>query len=119
MRITQGHVEVLALLGHTVTNTVDLQLLLIALGNTDDHVVEQGAGQAVQAAMLLSVGGTGDIDHTGLDVDLHLGVQIAGQLALGALNSNNVAALHFHGNTGGNSDRHSTNTTHSVALLTK
>ena len=40
--------SLLALLGHTVAHAVDVQLLLEALGHTHHHVVEQGAGQAVE-----------------------------------------------------------------------
>ena len=60
MRETEVHNQILALLSNTVTYAVNVQLLLEALGYADNHVVDQGAGQAVQCAVLLLVVGTGN-----------------------------------------------------------
>src|SRR3954470_17364572 len=43
-----------------VAHAHDLELLLVALGDTDDHVVDQGAGQAVAGPALPLVVGAGD-----------------------------------------------------------
>ena len=51
--------ELVALLGGTIANAVDFERLLVAIGDADDHVVQQSAGQAVQSAVLLAVVGTG------------------------------------------------------------
>src|SRR3954470_7814121 len=48
VREAQGELEVLALGGHPVTGAVDLQRLLVPLGDTDDHVGDQSTGEAVQ-----------------------------------------------------------------------
>ena len=45
-----------------VAHAHDLELLLVAVGHADDHVVDQGAGQAVQRAALALVVGTLDLE---------------------------------------------------------
>src|SRR5699024_9778879 len=64
MGVAQGHHKVLALLGGAVADALDLQLLGVALGYTVDHVGDEGPGQAVQASVLLIVGGPGNQDLT-------------------------------------------------------
>ncbi len=73
MRETQVHHQVFALLLHTVANAVHLQLLLVALGYANDHVVDQGTGQAVQRAVLLLVIRTGNKNLVALYVTVMLG----------------------------------------------
>ena len=46
-----------------VADADDLELLGEAVGDTDDHVVDQRAGQAVQRAVLALVVGPLDHDH--------------------------------------------------------
>src|SRR5450631_3489004 len=62
MAVAKGELEVAPLDGHPVTGAVDLQLLLIALGDTEHHVVDKGTGQAVQRARLPLVVGSLDLD---------------------------------------------------------
>ena len=57
--------QLAALLGGTVTDTVDLELLLVALADADHHVVEQRAGQAVESAVFLLIVGTRDVNNAG------------------------------------------------------
>ena len=99
---TQVHDQVRTLLGNTVTDAVDVQLLLEALGNTDDHVVEQGAGQAVNAAMQLIVGRTFHGDRRTFLFNDHLRPQALSQFALRSLDGDHIALSNVHGNTGGN-----------------
>ena len=109
---TQVHDQVRPLLGNTVTDAVDVQLLLEALGNTDDHVVEQGAGQAVNAAMQLIVGRTFHGDRRTFLFNDHLRPQALSQFALRSLDGDHIALSNVHGNTGGNGNGHSTNSRH-------
>ena len=52
MAEAERELQVRALGRDAVTDAVDLELLLVALGDTHDHVVDQGPGQAVQRAAL-------------------------------------------------------------------
>ena len=113
--VAQGEVEVLALERGTVADAGELELLLEALGDADDHVVEKGAGET-----LLGVGGGGlvnadDVELLALLLDLHEVGEGAGQLALAALDGNG-GAINCHSDSGGNLDRLLTNTRH-VSLL--
>ena len=109
---TQVHDQVLALLGNTVTDAVDVQLLLETVGDTDDHVVEQSTGQAVQAAVQLVIGRTLHGDRVAFLLNDHFRAQSTGQLALRSLHGDHVAVGHVHGNTGGNGNGHSANSRH-------
>src|SRR3954469_10830468 len=46
--VAERELQVGTLERDAVTDPVDFQLLLVPLGHTDDHVVDQGAGEAVQ-----------------------------------------------------------------------
>jgi hypothetical protein len=83
--VAEGELEVAALVGHAVTRAVDLHALLVALGDTEDHVVDERAGQAVQGTGLALVVGALDLEAgvTLLDGD-GLGHDVR-ELALGAL----------------------------------
>jgi hypothetical protein len=50
--VAEGELEVRPLGLHPVTDAVDLQALLVALGDPDDDVVHQRPGEAVQRAGL-------------------------------------------------------------------
>ena len=76
----ERHDKLLALLGGAVADAVDLQLLLEAFGDTDHHIVEQGPGQAMQAAVELFIVGPGHMDHAVRNGDVHVGMQGLGQL---------------------------------------
>ena len=112
MGVTDVQHQVLALFGSTVTNTVDLQFLLVGLIDTHDHVVQQGAGEAVEASVRFVVSRTLDSDLGAVLLDHHIRVQLLGQGTLGALDGNNVARgdADFHASGDGNG--HSTNSTH-------
>ena len=48
-RVAERELQLGRALGQdAVADADDLELLLVALGHADDHVVDQGAGQAVQ-----------------------------------------------------------------------
>ena len=53
--ITELHNQVLSLLLGLVTNAEDGELLLEALGNANDHVVDEGSCEAVLCAGVLRV----------------------------------------------------------------
>ena len=75
-------------------------------------LVEQGAGQAVNAAMQLIVGRTFHGDRRTFLFNDHLRPQALSQFALGSLDGDHIALSNVHGNTGGNGNGHSTNSRH-------
>src|SRR3954452_4996675 len=91
VREAQSELEVLALGGHPVTGAVDLQRLLVALGDADDHVGDQSARQAVELLGLPLVVGAVDVQLVALLSDrdrLSDGVR---ELALGTLDLDGLA----------------------------
>ncbi len=60
MAVAQGELEVRTLGGHAVADAADLHRLAVAVGDPDDHVGDQRAGQPVQAAALALVVRTHD-----------------------------------------------------------
>ena len=72
-----------------VTDAGDVEFTGEALVDAGDHVLHQGAGQAVQRASEAVFGGTRDDQVTVFDGDLDLSVVLEAELALGALD------LHF------------------------
>ncbi|CAN4021128.1 Putative manganese efflux pump MntP, partial [Dysosmobacter welbionis] len=112
VREAQVHDQVLTLLGHTVADAVNLQLLLVAVGHTDDHVMEQSAGQAVEAAVQLVVGRTLHGDRAAFLFKNHLRAQSLRQLALGSLNGHHITLGDIDGDAGGNGNGHSANSRH-------
>ena len=113
--VAQGEVKILALERGTVADAGELELLLKALGDADDHVVKKGAGEA-----LLGVGGGGlvnadDVELGALLLDLDEVGEGAGELALAALDGNG-AAIDCHSDSGRNLDRLLTNTRHGCLL---
>ena len=108
----QVHDQVVPLLGHTVAHAVDLQLFGIAVGDAHDHVVQQRAGQAVEAAVQLILGRTLHGDRSAFLFNDHLRAQRAGQLALGSLHSDHITLGDFHGHAGGDGNGHSADSRH-------
>ena len=99
MREAQGQGQLVALLSSTVANALDLQVLAEAFGNTDNHVVDVGAGQAMEATCLLLVIGAGNQNLIALDLNGHQGMEFGMQGTLGALHGDGVIGLvdlHFH-----------------------
>src|SRR5450759_3290979 len=92
MAVAEGELEVAALGRHPVTGAVDLHLLLVALGDTEHHVGDESAGQAVQRARLTLVVGTLDLDGplSGPGNHDRLRNNVL-QLALGALDSDSLS----------------------------
>ena len=90
MREAEVELELLGTLGHhAVTHALDLQLLLVALGHTDDHVVDESTGEAVQRAVLTLVVRT-------LNEDLSLIILAHGDgLANGEVQGS-LRTLHLH-----------------------
>lgn len=91
MRKAQVHDKVLALLGDTIANAVDLEFLLEGLVAAGDHVGNKGPGQPVQAAVDRIVARAGDDDFVFLDLDADLGVEGVGQSALRSLDGDLMA----------------------------
>jgi hypothetical protein len=88
VREAEVHNEILALLLYTVTNTVNLKLLLEALGYTLNHVSDEGTGEAVKRAVLFIVRGTGNNNLGAFYSDSHISVEGVGKGSLGSLNGN-------------------------------
>ena len=69
-----------------VADALDLQALLEAVGDALDHVRDQAAGEAVQGAVLAAVGRAAATVSAPVGLlDLHLGRERLGELALGPL----------------------------------
>jgi hypothetical protein len=107
--VAQGELEVLALGLDTVAGAHDLDALGVALGDALDHVGDQGAGEAVQGAGLALVVGTGDGEGAVLERDGDRAGNGVLQLALRALDGDDVAVdLDLH--TGRHRDGETSNT---------
>ena len=104
MRVTRLHLEVLALQGGAVAHADDLQLLLVAVGDADDHVGEQRAREPVQAAVQPLVVGPLHADLPVLDEDAHVGVQGLREAAPGSLDRGHVALRDRHVDAAGDLD---------------
>ena len=112
MRVTDGENQVLALHLRAVAHAHDVQRLLVALGHADDHVVDQRAAQAVQRPVHLVVRGAGDAQRRALDLDLHVVVNVLGQLTLGALDGDDVVIVHLDRHARGDGNRKSADSRH-------
>ena len=55
--VAEGELQEIALVGHTVAHADELELLLIAFGHTYDHIVDEGAVEAVEGLLLLCLYG--------------------------------------------------------------
>ena len=53
MCVAERELQEVALIGDTVADTYQLKLLLVTLGNTNDHVVDERAIEAVESLLLL------------------------------------------------------------------
>ncbi len=78
------------------------------MSHTDDHIVEQRAGQAVEGAVFLGIVGTGDMNDACFDVDLHLGNEVTLKSALGTLDGDVVVLADGNFNACGDGDGCST-----------
>ena len=116
--VAELHDEFFALLLGAVTDAVYLQLLLEAVSDADHHVVEEAAGKAVQAALLLGVFLAGDMQNAVFLGDDHVGAQRLGDGSLGSLDGHDIALGDGDFDAGGHGDGLSTYSRHSSALLT-
>src|SRR5205807_1983006 len=66
-----------------ITDTLDLKPLLEAVGDAVHHVRNQGAGEAMEGAMLAAVGGTRDHDLVVDLLDADVAMDLLPELALG------------------------------------
>src|SRR6478609_3963252 len=97
-----------------VTHAHDLELLLVAVGHTDDHVVDQGAGQAVQSLALALVVGALDVEDAFALLDRDRRRNGVGQGALGALDRH-LRTVDRDVDTGRDRDGELANTRHAVS----
>ena len=107
--ITEGELQVGALLQDTVANTGDFHVDGVAFGDTNDHVVDEGAGQAVESTVLALIVRPGDLDFALLkcDCDRRINVELEG--ALRPLDSD-VLAVDSDVDAAGDDDRQLTYT---------
>src|SRR4051794_30209649 len=99
-----------------VAHAHDLELLLVALGDTDDHVVDERAGEAVAGTALALVVGTGHGEDTVLLGHGDRGDHGVAQRALGALDRHQ-RAVDRDVDTRGHDDGHSSDARHVSSLL--
>ena len=109
MGVAQSELQVVTLRGHTVTGTNDFQLLLVAGGNADNQVLNQGTSQTVQRARQALVVRTRYNDLVFVQSHGDGGSYLVGELALRALNGDQVA-IDLNLNAGGNRDGETSNT---------
>jgi hypothetical protein len=115
VRITKGKVKILALKCYTVTNAGELELLLEALRDTNNHVVDKGTDKT-----LLSIGLSGLINASNENLlallsDSNQLRESTSQLALRTLNGNG-GVINCHSDSSRNLDRLLTNTRHGCLL---
>ena len=118
VREAQRQDQLVALLGSAVADALNFQILAEAFGNTNHHVVDDGAGQAMEAAGLFLVIGAGNQNLIALNVNVHEGMVFGMQGTLGALHGDGVLGrvdLDFH--TRGNDDGFSSNSRHCLLPL--
>ena len=113
MRIAQRQVQLVVLHGGAIADAFHQENLLEALGDANDHIVDQRAVQTMHRAMGLAVGRTGDDDFAADLFDLHILIDLLTQFALRALDGHGVVVRDGHGNAGGNRNRKLTDSTHS------
>src|SRR3990172_1270912 len=104
VRVAHGDLDVLAQLLRAVADALQLQRLLEPVLHAVHHVGQQRPGQAVQRPVLRLVAGARHHHLAVLQVQTHVRVKLAAQLALRALHRHRVA-LHLHLHRGGDLDR--------------
>ena len=106
MAEAQGELDLLrGLLDHAVADADNLERPRVAIGDTDDHVVHQGAGQSVQCARVALIVGTSD--HQLAFIVLLNSDGGGDRTAQGALRTldSHVATIDGHLDTGWDGDR--------------
>ena len=109
MRVTQVHDQLLAFLGDTIADTVDLQLLGEAFADANDHAIEDGADGAMHGTACLAVVGTGADHFCAFLSDGDDGAKGTGQGTLGALHGDGIARFHLNFYPSGDGNRRSAN----------
>ena len=104
MRKAKVHCELVVLYLYSVTNTVDFQILLEALGHAQNHVVNEGAGQAVKRLVLLLIVGSFYNNFVAFYSDCHVRMNIPGKFPFGALYGNS-RSVNLYVNAGRNFNR--------------
>ena len=104
MAIAERKVEVLALDRRLVADAGDLELLLEALGHTDDQVVDARTAGAPERAGALGLGPRINDDGVALEFHGHIVRNHEAELALGTLDRN-LLAFDLRGCTGRDIDR--------------
>ena len=105
--VAERELQKVALIGDTIADTHELELLLVTLGNTYDHVVDERAVEAVESLLLLllyCVVFFNDFEsHLAVsDVNLDGGVNNLGQLTLRAFYGNLVVITDIDSHSGRN-----------------
>ena len=121
MGISEVQGKLLALLGSSVTDTIDLKDLLVSITYTGDHVLQKRTGQSVKGLLSLKIVRSLNDELVDLDcllvdfllnflgVDLHFRDKRSGERSLGTLNGNFITILDLNGNSRRDHDRHSAN----------
>ena len=90
MRVADGELEVLALQLRAVADALDLQALLVAVGDALDHVRDERPGEPVQRAVFAAVGRARDEQLLAVLGDLDVAVDPLGEFAFGAVHANRL-----------------------------
>ena len=104
--------ELLALHLRPVANADDLEVLREAGGRSDDHVVDERTGEAVQRTVALIIARTLDGENTVVLLEDHVLRNLLRQLALGAFHGHNIRFIDRDCHSGRNADRKFSDTRH-------
>ncbi len=107
MRVAERQHELGALELGAIADAADLEAFREPGGDAGDHVVDQRARQTVQRPMARLVAGTHDPQLPVIALELHLGVELARELAERPLDRQ-LAALLAHLHALRERDRHAT-----------
>jgi len=107
VRVAECELQEVALVGNTIADTDQLKLLLIAFGNSDDHIVDEGAVEAVESLLLLRLDAVVFLYNLECylcidDIDFDGGVNRLGHLALRAFHGNFVVVADADSHSGRN-----------------
>ena len=115
MGVAERKLQAVALQSSTVANANELELLLVALVDANDHVVDERTGKAVECLGLTGIVRTGNDEFLAFLSDGHHGVELVGEFALGALRGDFVT-FDGNGNSGRNRNGLFADTRHSKLL---
>src|SRR5439155_21758546 len=115
--VAQVELELLADLRGAIAHAGDLESLAVAVGDADDHVVDERPGQPVELAMGLLLGRPADDDRAVLLADGHVGVELTAQGPLRA-RDREPPPLDRHVDGRGDGDGHAADPGHVAAYQT-